>query len=197
MTGPEMKNWMAWNPPEAEAEGDPDPHQIYAAVGRALTEWNKAEEAIAYLFAVFVDTGSVAGPAMSAYAQVWQVSNRVRMVQGASEAWFTRHPECPYQDQTKGVLNACTKWSARRNELAHGAVDLPADGAVARYFLYPNYFTTARPIRGNSKYRYTANQIRAFAHGFESLNGEINSLFTAIDVWKARNLLNKKGTPPA
>ena len=47
----------AWDRPAWPSIGNDPPDEIYLAVGRALSAWCEAEEAIAYLFSTVVEAG--------------------------------------------------------------------------------------------------------------------------------------------
>lgn len=100
----------------------------YAAVGHAITEWEKAEEAMARLFSFLLGVaGDYALPAMRAYGAVKTCAGRIEMVAAASEAFFFQHPEPNPDNRTvekevSAALVAMKEFSSRRNEIAHGQV---------------------------------------------------------------------------
>jgi hypothetical protein len=172
-----------WEIPRAE-HGETDDEIIFTAVGRALSAWTEAEEAIAYLFAFFVEAGKIDAPALRAYSTVFGVKNRIKMVRHAADAWFDDVECCPHKCNPYSALRACEHWADRRNDLAHGAVDLSTDDLPAGWFLFPGYFTKKRPMRGPALFRYNANQINVLAENFGILRERLKKIFDELKEWR-------------
>lgn len=174
----------AWDRPAWPSIGNEPPDEIYLAVGRALSAWCEAEEAIAYLFSTVVEAGIIDAPVNRAYSSISGVRDRIRMVREAADAWFMFLGSCPRSDNPFKILTACEKWSERRNEIAHGGVDRDLELVSNQWFLYPGYFTTKRPFRTGADFRYTASQIDKIAEGFGSLYEDISSLAVRLREWR-------------
>jgi hypothetical protein len=116
-----------WDAPAPPSVGDADATLTYAAIGKAMTSWEKAEEVMAFLFSVLVGGGDDALPAVRAYGAVKTSLARLDMVAAAAEAFFFQRPE-PEADNKKiekevdTAINAMKNFAARRNEIAHGQV---------------------------------------------------------------------------
>jgi hypothetical protein len=174
----------AWDRPAWPSVGDGTQDDIYPAVGRALTAWCETEEAIAYLFSTVVEAGIIGAPVNRAYSSISGVRNRIRMVREAADAWFAQLGGCPKSDDLFRILTICEKWSERRNEIAHGGVDLDVDMTSNSWFLYPGYFTTKRQFGTRAEFRYTASQIDKIAEGFGALHEDLSALATELREWR-------------
>ena len=173
-----------WDTPRAEL-GETDDVPLFVAVGRALSAWSDAEEAIAYLFAFFVEAGKIDAPAIRAYSSIIGVRNRIAMVRHAADAWFDDLGCCSSKCNPYSALKDCEGWANRRNDLAHGVVDLSLDDVPAGWFFYPGYFTKKRPFFGPSSFRYNAAQIERFAEDFSDLRERLKKVFDELREWRA------------
>lgn len=81
---PELKPWdrRPW-----PLFGDADMNELYAAVGRALSQWERYEGHLALLFSAFV-TGMETDIARRAYCAVRTFEGRTDMLRAAAEAFF-------------------------------------------------------------------------------------------------------------
>jgi hypothetical protein len=174
----------AWDRPSPLDKGDAEPEAIYTAVGKALSDWGGAEEALALLFSTIVAAGDISSPAIDAYSAIEGARNRANMVRAALEAVLRDEGSSrPTLVDLSPVISDFSGWSERRNDMAHGCVDRDADDFAAGWFLYPSFFTKKRPIFGVTRFRYTSKQIHVMADGFQKLN---NSLSRAADVLQKR-----------
>src|SRR5258708_24344922 len=175
-----------WDVPPIPEKGASSPDPLYQAVGKAITGWELVEQAIGVLF-TFVTTGKffdASGPALRAYGSIVGTSARIHMVRAAVESWGQQYSSCPLLETCNALLNECERWSARRNDIAHGRVDNLIDAAPNGWMLFPGlYNTKKRSIEGKSRYRYTVEHIEEYALAFLDLHNRMNECTSAMDVW--------------
>jgi hypothetical protein len=116
-------------PPE---KGEENPEVLWLSIGRAFTSWERLEDEISDLFAVFTGgaPGGQASPAKRAYGAIVGFKGRQDMVSAAAEMFFGQPIIGPVdvaagkaaEKETKSLLNDAGKLAARRNEIAHGQV---------------------------------------------------------------------------
>ena len=175
-----------WDVPPFPEKGANAPEPVYQAVGKALTYWDLVEQAIGGLF-TFVTTGKffdASDPTLRAYGSIVGTSARIQMVRAAVESWAQRYPDCDLVGTCHDLLRDCERWSARRNDIAHGRVDCLADAFPKGWLLFPGlYSAKKRSVEGKSKYRYTAEHIEEYTEGFCDLQRRIDECTSAMAVW--------------
>jgi hypothetical protein len=183
-------------------QGNETADEIFRAVGEALSSWELIEQGIATIFTVVTVGGYYAAsePAIRAYGSVANSRSRVQMVRAAAESWFHQWPDCPLETNIKDLLNECEKWSARRNEIAHGIVDRLTDQWINGWYLFPGlYSIKKRPLGGRAAYRYTAKNIEEYARGFTDLYNRLSLIVSALEEWRriaaSRELSSENGKP--
>lgn len=168
--------------------------EIFTAVGRALSHWEMVENAVASLFTM-ITVGNYHAPTtpmLRAYSAIVGSKNRMQMVRSALESWLLSWPDCPLGPNAITVLNLCGDWAGRRNDIAHGLVDLNVDDA--RWYLFPSLYATrgrrlianpvpGRPLLHKSDYRYNAEIIDAFSNEFLTLYNQMNQATSALGEW--------------
>jgi len=128
-----------------------------------------------------------------AYGSVMISNVRREMLVAAAEAYFAYFPHTELEKETSSVLKMHEKFVARRNDIAHGIVQvyeyrfrMPV-GKKKSYCLFPAYTTTkAVELWGSNnlpfhpKYAYTSGAIREFATKFEALKIPVTALASRI-----------------
>lgn len=148
---------------------------LHRAVGAALSAWEHGELHLALVFSHIVGDGAHSEAAFRAYGSAVAFSARADMVAAAADQAFNNHPEREeLEPKFRQAIGLMRRASARRNEIAHGAVfaycTLPSRPDAPGYCLFPGqYATNKRPLSGEPKYIYSAEQIDAYREGFESL----------------------------
>jgi hypothetical protein len=170
-------DWDILPPPR---KGDQKKDKLYAAVGDALTQWEKLEEKLAEIFSVLVGAAEMApgrGPAISAYGSVGNFSIRAKLLGAAAEAVFRQYPREPkIKNGFNNLMRKCNEFVARRNDIAHGKCEFVAGRG---YFLLPAFYNTKkhqpdRPI----PFSWSSKEIRAYANHFvdlQTLSDRLNS----------------------
>jgi hypothetical protein len=133
-----------WDPRPWPRRGDDSIEVLYAAAGRALSQWERYEGALSLLFSAFVST-ALTPAARRAYSAVRTFEGRVDMLRAAAEAYFAEKPDSDLLRQFKDILQDATNFAPRRNDIAHAFVDhfmSCSPGAMtcedATYCLYPS-----------------------------------------------------------
>lgn len=135
-------------------DGNVDGNDIYLAVGRALDAWEGLEDEIASLFAILVGVENYRGfsPAKAAYGAVIGSGTRMDMVKQAADTALLDEKNAGILKRIKDHMNLCGKYSARRNEIAHGRVgkvDISMDGE----FIGDTNYYLAPPLYNSNKQR--------------------------------------------
>ena len=177
---------MRWDPTPWPEEGNAGHDEIFISVGKALSNWELVENAIAGLFTI-VTVGSYyapTAPAIRAYSTVANASNRIQMVRAAVESWQYLWKECPFGRNALEILKECGEWAGRRNEIAHGIVDRLIDSPKNSWFLFPSFYNAKKRRLGERPaYRYTAADIEYYSRCFEDLHNRLNEVSSSLGEW--------------
>ncbi len=185
----------SWDIPSFPKKGDDTNTKTFAAVGNALSQWEWLEGNLALLYSALVGSGQDEGfAAMRSYGSIVSFQSRCKMLEAASEIYFAILPDSILQEALDEHLKNAERLSARRNEIAHGIVQLyVADVEEAKlmssYALVPAYYAT-RKRRFAAKdlglqlttatYIYSSVEINNFAGAFASLVDPTIELTTRI-----------------
>jgi hypothetical protein len=84
------KDLKPWDVRPWPSVGDGDIEKLYAAVGRALSMWERSEYGLSYLFSTFCGAGTPiqARPAQNAYNAIRTFEGRTEMLAAASKTFF-------------------------------------------------------------------------------------------------------------
>jgi hypothetical protein len=185
-----QKKVNIWNRTPWPVCGDSDQDKLYAAVGRALTEWERHEAALSTLFSVFVGD-PMSAPARRAYGAVRTFEGRADMLRASAEAFFLGYglPLRDLQESFEVLLKDSVQASPRRNDIAHGAVSeyrrnpLDRTTRTKSYALHPPFATfKGRNVEGVPEYCYTSVEIDFYQGEFCRLQKKAFSLTPEISV---------------
>jgi hypothetical protein len=117
-----------WDIRDSSRQGDHTENEIFKSVGRALTEWENVENSCARLFAIFVSAHqqrAYHAPAVRAYGSIVGFTSRGTMLRLAAKAYFDRRKDKKsiFAEEFKTLMDECSEYAARRNEIAHGSVE--------------------------------------------------------------------------
>ena len=181
MSNPNNETWAE--------KGNRSENELFLAVGKALSHWELVEQAIASLFTV-ITVGSYfapVAPTVRAYAAIVGSKARIDMVQAALLSWLHDWTDCPCGQNAKDVLRDCGRWASKRNNIAHGLVDMFIDEPGAWFLLPSLYNLKGRPLgdRAASKpaYRYNAEMIISYGEKFLELHNRLNEVTSMLGEW--------------
>jgi hypothetical protein len=191
------KELKPWDRRPWPISGDTNQNELYAAVGRALSEWERYESVLAFLFANLIGA-PVMLAARRAYSAVRTFEGRADMLRAASEAYFYGDPTATdrFQPDFKTILSHATSFASRRNDVAHGVVDHyrpkpPAPAplpAPEEYALFPAYATFKdRDPESVPSYCYTSDELEYFRLEFFKLRKPAYDLSAEISVMVRKN----------
>jgi len=183
-----------WDPLPELPSGDAMDTTTYAAVGRALSIWEGLEVYLAMMFGALCETREEG--AQRAYGVVASFSGRSDMLLEAF-ACFRREEEKAKIATFPKLVDRIGKFSARRNEIAHGIVSAVTNGgrSLGLYLCAPMYnsrksysfaaWRETAPARSVSvsplsKYAYTAAQIDYYSGQFGALTNEVAAALAAL-----------------
>jgi hypothetical protein len=179
-----------WDIRDPAPSGDATADPVFASVGRALTEWERMETGWALIFAALI--GAPKGeerraPAIRAYGSVPSFTGRSEMLRRAGEGYFHLNPEMATKvaDRFKEALSLTGKFSARRNEIAHGQVhqffvytdEARQASRAAGFYLLPSLFNPRKTgLDYRVEYQYTAADVDYYGREFLKLRGRAQAL---------------------
>jgi hypothetical protein len=175
-----------WTPPpfaqrpSEDHRGESDKTPLFEAVGRALSDWEYGEMAMAWLFGLLVESDSDA--AVKAYGTIYGGPGRKDAFSFAVAEFFTRHPDrvSDRHDMEKLLAAYEMAWSYRNN-IAHGIVMAIIDthAAPAGWFLQsPEYASKKRDPHNTfySRYYYNVPDIENAIKRFREIQQEAERL---------------------
>lgn len=177
-----------WDDRPHPQQGDKDANTTYAAVGRALTQWEHLEAKLGELFSQLVggewpnmDDGPLYHPADRAYGSVVGSVARLTMIEEAAKAHFQWYPNLGLEKRFKQLISIeCRNFANKRNNIAHGVVSIHFTAKPELklgYWLMPSVYATKKnPLKGPSAYAYTAAEIDYFMREFDRLWVEVGEL---------------------
>jgi hypothetical protein len=113
-----------WDIPPFPEHGDPSAELTYAAVGRAMSEWETLELYLARLYAKFLGIPPIQAIAIPGYRDVANFHARAKEIENAATKYFVSHPNQEREGEFKQVLDGIRQLASRRNDIAHGVVTL-------------------------------------------------------------------------
>jgi hypothetical protein len=171
-----------WDRPPPVIVGDVDNNITYAAVGRALSNWEAFEGYMSLIFSVIVGAGHDSLAASRAYGSVVSFNGRHEMLVAAAEAYFSNYTDANLQISLAAILKEAKLASPRRNEIAHGIVQPISGGHPSiTYALVPAYYATnKRNLDRSPKYAYSSVEIMSFGHKFNGLAEPASDFLTDL-----------------
>ena len=110
-----------WALPPIPDKGDEDEEALYSSVGRALSEWERFENLLAFLFAAFIIPEHDSEAARRAYGSVVSFGGRADLLKAASSVYFRNFPDKSLADQFDTLIKTARRASPQRNNIAHGS----------------------------------------------------------------------------
>jgi hypothetical protein len=180
-----------WDIPPAPSVGDRDENNLFAAIGRALTEWEQVEAACAELFAIVVSVSNKSthqAPAIRAYGTVISFPARCEMLKAAADAYFHRRKKkkVQFSGRLMKLLNDCQQFSARRNEIAHGRVinvvrSRGNKNKQIGFLLIPSFYNPKKyKIDRIVTYQYSSKEVIYFSQEFTKLYLQVYAFGEAL-----------------
>lgn len=171
---------------------DKDPKPIFAALGRAVSNWEGVQAAVTEVYLSILDqqNDELDQKALDEFGQILRVPNRAKELRNRTDEFFRQGTEleegfeATFRSALSSLLKAYEGWTQRRNDLAHGYVtewDAPdySDGnqpIVTFYGLLPSHARTRKWFMYEPEYNYIAREIEAFADAFSQLDNELADL---------------------
>lgn len=176
-----------WDIPAPEPRGDADGTNVFATVGKALTEWETVETACARIFAFLVGAPpnwDEMSPAVRAFGVVISFPTRCEMITTAGKAFFHLHQEVSnYEKYISDALSEAREYSNRRNEIAHGAVKeiLDHERRSLGYYLCPSFYNPKKfPVSMVPTYTYMSKNILYFSQEFTKMGLKLELILRSL-----------------
>ena len=190
-----------WDVLPKEPKGDDNINVLYAAVGRALSQWESLESVLGSIFARLCQSDSEA-PAR-AYGTIVSAKGRIDLLREA----FACHPARKTVDLQglPKLLDHVGHFGSRRNEIAHGiAMNLAYNHDDQGCFLCPARYNSKKHFSDTSKtealnavpaptdlewmwgkYTYNSTQIGYYTARFCELDNRATHFLSALWRWDA------------
>jgi hypothetical protein len=170
-----------WERPPIRDKGDADAKQIFEAVGFAITFWEIAEQELATIYQLLLETSSHA--AARAYGAIESNSGRRKVIEAAAEPFFGQFWNDTKVKRSFLALIDCIAWAARRrDDIAHGiTMSFAIDNKELGAFLIPPNYNTGRTTAfinnpetdvlafTRAKYRFVSADIQTLGQKFQEL----------------------------
>jgi hypothetical protein len=171
----EMNEWDVLSAPK---KGDQTREALYAAIGEALSEWEKLVGDLAEIYSVLVGAPEMTpgeGPEIQNFGELG-FKAQCDKLKTAAAAFFTQHPTDPkLQSIFDDLLNQCSNARHRRNDIAHGTCELVAGKG---YLCLPAPYNPKNVQPDTTMaYVFSSKEIRTYTSQFRklrSLAGHLN-----------------------
>lgn len=186
--------------------GDDTPDALYAAVGVALTTWERLDDSIGHLFGILVN--SRMGAAEAAFGMVQSIDQQMRMVIAAAERIYPKRDDPFRVEIVELITKELTQMAGVRNDIAHGYVSVFHVSATDQHgvttetdwghFLIPGHTNTKKRLSNDEiavrhsefgidtpphytlRYAYTAEQILTYAGHFHDYLKRVRDLIHRV-----------------
>ncbi len=176
-----------WEPteerePSSAHKGETSTTPIYAAVGKALSEWENMESGLTRLFQLLCESPSFA--AARAYGTLESSYAKAGMLRAATDVFFASRNAINSKEykETKTLIAAYEKAQKFRNNIAHGIGIgfFLKNREHSGYFLCPPSYATKKVAKIDprevyllgAKYWYTAKDVLYYASRFTAMMAE-------------------------
>jgi hypothetical protein len=183
-----------WDVPPFSGRGDDSAEAIYAAKGKAVSEWENIEVALSHLFSVFSGLAWDSREGYQRYGELLAFRDRASRLEAMGHTFLIRHCNQELDNTFDGQLERVRGFSARRNEITHSVVRnilvmsgyKVSDGWQQRRHTYQ--FLLVPPIYNERKYSesnkpafiYNSDDIRTFSEHFLQLRVETDTLVARL-----------------
>jgi hypothetical protein len=181
-----------WGIPPFPQHGDPSPEITWAAVGRALSDWEERVELhFARLYARILSIPPAEAIFRPAYKDAPNFSDRASIIERAAEHDSILRPDQDQESMFKNAMSLARNLAKRRNDIAHGVVrfhwqiDKSSLEAVEinEYMLTPaTYRAKMFDAATRPAYLFSSIEINYFAEQFRFL-GE-GHLHVLLSLWE-------------
>jgi hypothetical protein len=164
-----------WDIPPLPEHGDPSIDLTFAAVGRAMSEWEELELYLARLYAKFLGIPPINAIAIPEYRDAANFHTRATVIKNAATKYFVSHPSQEKEGEFEQVLDDIRRLASRRNDIAHGVVKLwwnhkeTSSQAIDRneYMLVPSTYSDKKFSNDREpSYLFRSIEINQFADHF-------------------------------
>ena len=190
---PCLQNQYWKRPTPLKPQGDPTVDPVYAAVGRALSQWEKLEQRLATLFIVVTRASDSSNNAVRrAYGAIENGTLRRKAIIAAAEVHFGASWQPHVEEAYNKLIDAVSRASKLRDDIAHGIVQhFKFNNIDYGAFLFPPYYNTGRttpyltnddgpPDFGWSDFCFTSEDILGIERRFGELKQIIAHQFVIL-----------------
>jgi hypothetical protein len=162
-----MADWDVLPAPE---NGDATREALYAAIGEALTEWERFAEGLAQIYSILIGAPELPpgqGSAIRKYGKL-TFGPQCDKLEEAGKVFFRQHTADPtLQSKFDDLLVDCREFAKRRNDIAHGICEATASRGYL--WLPPSYNPKKVQADWSTTYVYSSVEILTYAEHFRKL----------------------------
>jgi hypothetical protein len=171
-----------WDIPSGLQGADGIAEIIYSAVGRALSQWEKLEFALARLSANLAGHTLPSAVAFGAYRAATIFTQRADDIEKAFEKYIIRSPDQNLEGDFKDLICDIRRLSARRNDIAHGVVQpcweekeavISDKTAVGYVLMPPGYDPRKFAADGKPSYIFGSADIDRYRRSFKEYRAKV------------------------
>ncbi|WP_338834607.1 hypothetical protein [Bradyrhizobium septentrionale] len=155
---------------------DTDLKALYAAVGRAISEWETLEAHLSYTYSIF-EGRPVDSALLRDYGREARIfRTRMEAVRASAEKYFQSHPNQEQEARFEALVSKAEELSTLRNRIAHGMVmGQQASPGQTLYSLIPpsHGFHHLTKKDGGESYSYDSKEIEAHTDSFIKLATDV------------------------
>jgi hypothetical protein len=112
-----------WDIPPLPLQGDEDDDATYAGFGRVITQWERVEVTLSHLYSCFLGDPHNARLTRE-YGRGTIFRERLFQLRRAAADYFVKNCDQATEGQFEEVCHRAEGYSGRRNDVAHGVVEL-------------------------------------------------------------------------
>lgn len=183
---------MPTPPPMTQPNVDLDPNETFAAVGRAITQWEILEALLSILYSIFEGKRNQLD-AMQEYGKKGRIFfDRLKLLETAAERFFQSHPSQSHEGMFCEVVREARALSTRRHQVAHGIVQgiltyLPENNdpergiaPVPSFAVVPPWYAFHQLTKTHGFYRYGSAEIDEWGSEFSTCAAKARELASCL-----------------
>jgi hypothetical protein len=156
--------------PPTSISHEEEQERFYAALGKAITQWQLVEGALALVFCRLIGNQAFSSANMAFHAAI-SFTTKLEITNAAA---ISRLKTGPLWSEWTALHNKASRGNNKRNQLVHSMLAVKPGRPGYRYHLRPNVFDMRKTDRWAANPRaITEHQITAMGDSFEKLSSEL------------------------
>jgi hypothetical protein len=162
-----------WDVPSFPKHGNKSQATFYAAIGRALMNWEEVEGALAHLYSALTTNTRFDVAANREYGTPDNFAARLHGLDRCGQKYFVTHHSQTLEGDFAKIIKYASGYSTRRNEIAHGRarpIQWVRGGlwtGAYQWCVIPAHFRGKKFTKNDRpSYVYTSREMNRFAAAF-------------------------------